>query len=213
MFPIGGFSFSCGLESAIQKNVVTDSVTLRAFARTVLEQSARGDGIGLIAAHRAAAACDIDALIGIDEQVYARKLSDEMRMMSVRMGKKFTELSSQVLAAPLLCKWRECIAAAATPGCYPVALAVNFAAQGLSAQDAFVVHQFGVATAVLGAALRLIRISHIETQKILHELSGSVEEDYEIAAARRLSDMSGYAPLAEILAAVHAKAHVRLFMS
>ncbi|HEV3246515.1 MAG TPA: urease accessory UreF family protein [Beijerinckiaceae bacterium] len=213
MFPIGGFSFSCGLESAIQKDVVTDSVTLHAFARTVVEQSARGDGIGLIAAHRAAAACDIDALIGIDEQVYARKLSDEMRTMSVRMGKKFTELSSQVLAAPLLYKWRECIEAAATPGCYSVALAVNFAAQGLSAQDAFVVHQYGIATAVLSAALRLMRISHIETQKILHELSGSAEEDYEIAAARRLSDMSGYAPLAEILAAVHAKAHVRLFMS
>ena len=28
MFPIGGFSFSCGLESAVQKGVVTDGATL-----------------------------------------------------------------------------------------------------------------------------------------------------------------------------------------
>ena len=54
MFPIGGFSFSCGLESAIQKGVVADVATLDAFARTAVEQAARGDGIALIAAHRAA---------------------------------------------------------------------------------------------------------------------------------------------------------------
>jgi urease accessory protein len=29
----------------------------------------------------------------------------------------------------------------------------------------------------------------------------------------RLEDMAGFAPLAEILAAVHVKAHVRLFMN
>jgi len=32
-------------------------------------------------------------------------------------------------------------------------------------------------------------------------------------AAAGLSDMAGYAPLTEVLGAVHAKAHVRLFMS
>ena len=60
MFPIGGFSFSCGLESAIQKGVVTDAATLHAFVRTAVEQAARGDGIALIAAHGAATAGDID---------------------------------------------------------------------------------------------------------------------------------------------------------
>ena len=58
-----------------------------------------------------------------------------------------------------------------------------------------------------------MKISHIETQTILYQLNGGMEAAYERAAAARLSDMSGYAPLAEILAAVHAKAHVRLFMN
>ena len=213
MFPIGGFSFSCGLESAIQEGVVADAATLHAFARTAVEQSARGDGIALIAAHRAAAAGDVDALILIDEQVHARKLSDEMRTMSVRMGKKFTEMGVHVIGAPLLCTWRERIEASVTPGCYPVALGVNFAVQGLSAREAFVVHQYGLAATILGAALRLMRISHVETQKILYELNGRADAAYERAAAARLSDMSGFAPLTEILAAVHAKAHVRLFMN
>jgi urease accessory protein len=213
MFPIGGFSFSCGLESAIQEGVVADVATLRAFARTAVEQAARGDGIALIAAHRAAASGDVDALIRIDQQVHARKLSDEMRTMSVRMGKKFTEMGVRVIGAPLLRRWRECIDTSVTPGCYPVALAVNFAAQGLPAREAFVVHQYGLAATILSAALRLMKISHVETQTILYELNGRADAGYAHAAAARLSDMSGYAPLTEILAAVHAKAHVRLFMN
>ena len=133
--------------------------------------------------------------------------------MSVRIGKKFTEMGVQVVGAPLLCTWRECIETSLTPGCYPVALAINFAVQGLPARGAFVVHQYGLAATILGAALRLMKISHVETQKILYELNGCAEAAYERAAAARLSDMSGYAPLAEILAAVHTKAHVRLFMN
>jgi urease accessory protein len=133
--------------------------------------------------------------------------------MSVRMGKKFTEMGVQVIGAPLLCAWRDRIETSSTPGCYPVALAINFAVQHLPARQAFVVHQYGVAATILGAALRLMKISHVETQKILYDLNALADPAYESAAAARLSDMAGYAPLTEILAAVHTKAHVRLFMS
>ena len=217
MFPIGGFSFSCGLESAVQTGVVNDRTTLHAFARTALEQAARGDGIALIAAHRAAVTSDVtsdvEALIAIDRQVFARKPSDEARTMSTRMGRKFTEIGVEVVGAPLIRTWLARIAEGATPGCYPVALAVNFAAQGLSGREAFLVHHYGVATAILGAALRLMRVSHVDTQAILFDLNAGVDAAYELAAAAHLSDMAGFAPLSDILAAVHTKAHVRLFMN
>jgi urease accessory protein len=213
VFPIGGFAFSGGLESAIQKRVVTDATTLRAFARTAVEQANRGDGIALVCAHRAALADDMDELVRIDERIYARKLSGETRTMSVRMGKKFTEMGAQVTGSPLLQNWRTCVETGATPGCYPVALAVNFAVQGLSARHAFVVHQYGVATAILSAALRLMRIGHVDTQQILYALNADTEASYQRAAASSVADMTGFAPLAEILAAVHVKAHVRLFMN
>src|SRR5262245_34981645 len=213
MFPVGGFAFSCGVESAIQTGVVSDAATLHAFTRTAVEQAARGDGIALMAAHRAASAGDIETLIGVDEEVYARKLSDETRTMSTRLGKKFTEMGARVIGGPLLHEWRDCIDGSRTPGCYPVALAVTFAADGLPALDAFVVHQTAVAATILGAALRLMKVSHVQTQAILFDLNGRAEAAYDIAAAARLSDMSGFAPMTEILAAVHAGAHVRLFMS
>jgi urease accessory protein len=213
VFPVGGFAFSGGLESAIQKRVVTDAETLHAFTRTALEQAAMGDGIALVQAHRAAVAGDVEEVVRIDEQVYARKLSSEMRTMTVRMGKKFAEMGAEVIGTPLLKAWREKIDASATPGCYPVSLALNFAAQGLPARDAFVVHQYGVASMILSAALRLMKISHVDTQRILYRLDAGADAAYETAAAARLEDMAGFAPLAEILAAVHVKAHVRLFMN
>lgn len=213
MFPVGGFAFSGGLESAIQKRVVTDSETLHAYTRTAVEQAALGDGIALVCAHRAAAAGDMPEVVRIDERVYARKLSRETRTMSVRMGKKFAEMGAEVIGAPLLAAWRAAIDAGATPGCYPVSLAVNFAAQGLTARDAFVVHQYGVAAMILGAALRLMKVSHVDTQRILYRLDAGADAAYEAAAAARLDDMAGFAPLTEVLAAVHVKAHVRLFMN
>lgn len=213
MLPIGGFAFSGGLESAVQQRVVTDQATLLAFARTAIEQAARGDGIALVRAHRAAVAGDIEEIVRIDRLVFARKLSGETRSMSVRTGRKFAQLGALVVRAPPLEAWYASIEAGTTPGCYPVALAVNFAAQQLDARAAFVVHQYGTAAALLSAALRLMRIGHLDTQRMLYELTADVEASFQRAAAADLSDMGGFAPLAEILAAVHVRAHVRLFMN
>jgi len=213
MFPIGGFAFSGGLESAIQTGVVSDAATLLAFARTAVERAGRGDAIGLIHAHRAASTGDVEELVRIDQRILARKLSSEMRTMSQRMGRKLAEMGAKIIGPPLASAWHERVEAGATPGCYPVALAVNFAAQGLDARDAFVVHQYGVAVVILSAALRLMRVSHVDTQRMLHELNADAEAAFQRAAAASLSDMAGFAPMAEILASVHVKAHVRLFMN
>lgn len=213
MFPIGGFAFSGGLESAIQKGVVKDVTSLQAFARTAVEQAALGDGIALIWAHRAAVAGDLAALERIDRQVYGRKLSAETRTMTVRVGKKFAEMGVGITDSPILRAWLERIQEGTTPGCYPVGLAVNFAAQGLPDLDTFIVHQYGVGSMILSAALRLMKVSHVETQRILYELNTDAEAAYELAARSSLADMAGFAPLLEILAAVHVKAHLRLFMN
>ena len=109
VFPIGGFAFSGGL----QTHVVSDAASLLAFTRTAVEQANRGDGIGLVCAYRAAGAGDIDEVVRIDSMVYARKLSGETRTMSVRMGKKFTEMGAQVTGSASLVAWRDRVASGA----------------------------------------------------------------------------------------------------
>lgn len=213
MFPIGSFAFSNGLESAIQKNVVHDADTLEAYTRTAVEQAALGDGIALIHAHRAARAKDLDAAANVDDWVLARKLSSEARTMTVRTGKKLAESAVQITQASLLTDWLERIKEGATPGSYPVTLALVFAAQGLDAREAFIVHQYGVGANILSAALRLMKIGHLDTQRMLYEINADIEAAWENAAAAELEDMAGFAPLTDILAAVHVQTYVRLFMS
>lgn len=213
MLPVGTFAFSSGLESAVQKGVVHDAASLLEYTRTMVAQAARGDAIALLCAHRAALADDVPALLDADRAVFARKLSSEARTMSVRIGRKYVELLANTTGNRAVARWLACIESGQAHGCYPVALGASFAALDLGAREAFVVHQYGVAATVLGAALRLMRIGHPDTQRMLFAINGSIAQDYERAAQASLDDMAGFAPMAEILASVHVHAHVRLFMN
>lgn len=211
--PVGGFSFSNGLESAIQQRIVTDPASLREYVLTLMHQAAGSDGIALLCAHRAAKARDLDALLAIDRATFERKLNEETRLMTVRMGRKLTELADAIMDSDLNRDWIGRIKRAETAGTHPVSLAIALAALGIDGRDAFGVQQYGVATTILGAALRLMRMSFVDTQKILLEATGSVAAAYEAVADATLDDMASFAPMVDILAAVHVKGHVRMFMN
>lgn len=44
VFPVGAFSFSNGLETAVEQGAVHDRTTLQEFVRTVTRAAATGDG-------------------------------------------------------------------------------------------------------------------------------------------------------------------------
>jgi len=66
---------------------------------------------------------------------------------------------------------------------------------------------------ILSAALRLMRIDHMETQTILFAADATAADAYDLVRDAALTDMTAFAPMTDILAAVHARAHVRMFMS
>ncbi|MES2794140.1 MAG: urease accessory UreF family protein, partial [Planctomycetota bacterium] len=110
MLPVGAFSFSNGLESAVQERVVHDLETLRQFVQTATEQAATGDGVAVLEAHRGARAQDLSRIIAADHAVYCRKLNEEARPMITRMGRKLAEMAIHVLPdAPLVENWLACI--------------------------------------------------------------------------------------------------------
>jgi len=213
LLPVGSFSFSNGLESAVQQGVVHDTTTLAEFTTTAVHRAATSDCIALLEAHRAAGGGNLDGVMAADEAVLCRKLSEESRAMTVRMGKRLAELGASVVRVPVLDRCREEIAGHRTPGTYPAVLGVLFAAIGAPEQDAFCVHQYGVAMTTLSAALRLMRIEPRDVQVILHDISSLGEEHYASVRNLSLSDMASFAPAADILAAMHVQAHVRMFMN
>ena len=145
--------------------------------------------------------------------MHNRKLNEEMRLMTVRMGQKLAELAAHVFEAPMVAAWLHAIRSGEAPGSYPIAQALVFAGAELSEHDAFAVHQYGLASMMLGAALRLMRLSHLDAQRILFVVNGAAGGHYARIAGVPLESMASFAPMLDILASVHVKSHVRMFMN
>src|SRR5260370_138745 len=109
---------------------------------------------------------------------YERKLGGETRTVTVRRGRKLAEVATAAGPAPQLGLWLGRVRNGVTPGTYPVGLGVLFTDLGSPEEDAFAVHQYGVAMTVLSAALRLMRIDHRQGQAIFSAPGPTVPGDY-----------------------------------
>ncbi|MDE7468475.1 MAG: urease accessory protein UreF, partial [Muribaculaceae bacterium] len=164
-------------------------------------------------AMRAAKAGNYDDIVKAARNLILFKMNDEARLMLRRMGKKLAELAARMTPDDLLTRWLEDINAENTPGTYPVAQGLIFAAAGLGEEELFASHQYGVINMVLGAALRLVRVSHYDTQDILYRLADGIPALYEQAKDMTFEDMNAFVPQIDILASLHEKGSMRMFMS
>lgn len=213
-FPVGTFSFSNGLETATYEKLVKDADTLEQYTRSVALQAAFSDGVAALLAYRAAKDGDYDRIVDTDREIMLFKMNDEARMMLRRMGKKLAELGVRLFdGETLFNRWLADINAETTPGSYPVAQGIAFALAGLSEYDLYASHQYGVINMVLSAALRLVRVSHYDTQEILFRLSEDVPALYERARTMTYADMNSFVPEMDILASLHEKGTMRMFMN
>jgi len=213
VLPVGAFSFSNGLESAVEHGVVHDLASLQEFMRTVVSQAAASDGVALLQAFRAATKRDQNGIDRADWAVFNRKLNEEMRTMNVRMGRKLAEMAERILGPSVCSDWLQRIKARETPGCYPVGQALVFASLGLSEQDAFAVHQYGLASMMGAASLRLMKLHYLDVQSVMFEINAEAEAAYQRVARRALEDMAAFMPAADVLASAHVHANVRMFMN
>ena len=212
-FPVGTFSFSNGLETASFEGMVHDAGTLRELAQSQALQAAFSDGVAALHAHRAYLRGDYEAIAEADRTLMLFKMNDEARLMLRRMGKKLAELSARLFDSELMSRWLEDIKAEKLTGSYPVAQGIAYAAAGVDEKALFCAHQYGVINMVLSAALRCVKVSHYDTQKILFELSDQVEALYQEASEMELKDMHAFFPELDILASLHEKGNMRMFMN
>lgn len=212
-FPVGTFAFSGGLETAADLGIVHDEATLEEYVRDMARQAAFTDGIAALQAYRGCAAGDYDAVLRADGNAIRCKMNAEARLMTRRMGRKMAELSERIFSDRVLGCWVEDIRRGATPGTYPVAQAVVFAACGISERDMFCSHQYGVINMILGAALRLLRVSHYQTQRIMFRAGGGIAALYAEVRDMDFDDMCAFSPHADIVASLHEKGAKRMFMN
>ena len=212
-FPVGTFSFSNGLETAAHEGIVYNADTLEQYAYAIALQAAYSDGVIALHAYHAAKENKYEALVDADRKLILFKMNEEARQMLRRMGKKLAELGIHIFRQPILQKWLDDIRDEKTPGTYPVAQALAFALAGLSEEELFCSHQYGVINMVLSAALRCVKVSHYDTQRILFKLSEQSQHLFEEVRTMTFEDMNAFVPQIDILASLHEKGNMRMFMN
>lgn len=212
-FPIGSFSFSNGLEAAVHTNIVNDRASLQQYVESIIFQGINNDVIALLMAYNAAHSSDYEMLTLIDEYIFSTKLNEEMRTMSMRMGKKTAEIAIKLFDNQLLSKWLYDIRTDIVNGLYPVTFAIIAQVAGLDEKQVFSSYYYGVANMVLSASLRCMRVSHYDTQLILRNVISQAEEHYKGLNINELNNIFGFSPEIDVLASIHQKGQMRMFMN
>lgn len=212
-FPVGTFSFSNGLETAAHQNLVHDASTLEQFARVASIQAAYTDGVAALCAFRCANKDDYNGVKDADIALNLCKMNAEARLMLTRMGKKLAELGTRLFDNRLLELWLEDIRRERVPGTYPVAQGLIFAAANLSETALYCSHQYGVINMILSAALRCVKVSHYDTQIILQRLTAESLDMIDDVMQMNNNDMYAFVPQLDILASMHEKGNMRMFMN
>ena len=212
-FPVGTFSFSNSLETASFEGIVYDKNTLYEFTQAQALQAAFSDGVAALHAFRAVQNNDYTAVTHIDRFLFNFKMKTAPRLMNSRMGKKLGELTVRLFPDTMIDQWLNDIKSQVTPGMYPIGQGLVFAIAGIGEKELFCSHQYGVMNMVVSAALRCVRVSHYDTQEILFSLSDEVERLYQEVSSLSLEDMNAFYPQLDILASLHEKGNMRMFMN
>ena len=211
--PVGGFSFSNALESAVQYGFVSDADSLAAYTLATMQLSSTTDCVAARTAYGATQAGDFEGIVEADRALCERKLCAELRSMSQRMGRKLAELSASFGNNATLHRWLEAIRSGEVVGSYAVGQGICFAVCGIAEREMFGAMLYGVASMTLNASLRLMRISHLATQRILYELTSRIEGLYAQSKDLTLDQMYAFAPHIDLLSSLHEKGRSRMFMN
>lgn len=212
--PIGTFSFSNGLEGAVGTGIVHDIASLEHYARSMAKQAATTDAVAALHALRAAKAGRYADILLADSLLFASKMNAESRVMLCRMGKKLAELA--VMLSPdnaLIRRWHQDADSDKTHATFPVTQGILFAAYHISSYELYCSQLYGVVNMILSAALRLMRISYRDTQRLLATLCREAAADFDYANSLTIHDMHSFSPQADICSSLHEKGTMRLFMN
>jgi urease accessory protein len=212
-FPTGLYTLSHGLEAFVQAGLVSKT-EVEALVRDYLENVlGPADGVALSHAHRAAEGRDLGRLIEIDRRLFAMKLIREARESSRRVGKRMLTTALKLSPDSLLKDYWGAVHAGACPGNSAAALGAVAATLGIARRQAMLIELYTFATSILGAAMRLVRLDHEEAQLILAQLRPLMVRVVQENIDKGLQEMRAFAPLIDIMGAVHERARVRLFIS
>lgn len=210
-YPVGAYSYSHGLEMAVEEGRVTDRATLIAYVTTVLRAGAgRIDGALLVAAWRAAAAGEAARLDELTALAAAWRGTAETALESLAQGQAFAAVTQAAWPEPRFAAF-----VARHPRALTHALAFGAAAgfQGVPLRPALAGWLAGFAASLVSAGMRLVPLGQTDGQVATAALQPVVEAAADAALAAELETLGTAAPLLDLLSMRHETQYTRLFRS
>jgi urease accessory protein len=212
-FPSGSYTLSHGLEGYAQDRAIAGTELPALLDDLLLHAIGPADATALALAHQGASAGDWELVRSADERLHASKLTREPRQASSRIGRQLLDLCGEVFPSGPLTRLTELVAAGETPGTQPVVVAVVSAGTGVDRERAVTTNLFAFCTSFAGAALRLRLADHRSAQTLIRGAAPAIEQAADAALRRRLDDIGGCAPMADVMSARHELAEAKLFAS
>jgi urease accessory protein len=210
-YPIGAFSYSSGIEWAVEKGDVRDAASLQEWLAVIIAEGAGFcDAVCFAHAWRALACRDEATLRMVAELALALAPSKERHLETSAQGQAFLDITR----AAWPCGALDRLAALAQSGvALPVAVAVACAGHGVALAPALHCYLHALAANLISAGVRLIPLGQSEGQRILAAIEGLVGATAARALATELDDAGGAAMRADLASMHHETQHTRLFRS
>jgi urease accessory protein len=215
--PVGGFSHSEGLESAVEAGHVHDEATARGWLRAQLELAiARSDGPVVAAAHAAWSAGDVAAAEALDAWVHSTRESAELRLAASQTGHSLAVwLRQGAQAADARVAALAGLSRDRGGPTWPVAFALAAVLAGAPPRTGGLAHAFAWCENQVQAAVKAVPLGQAAAQRILEHLAAAVPAavDHALAVAAGHAPRQAFAPHLAILSARHEVQYSRLFRS
>lgn len=211
--PVGGFSYSEGLESAVEAGLVHDEASACTWIVDQLHLGLARSDLPIVAqAMRAWRADDHTRVRELNSWVLQTRETRELRQQTEQMGRSLVEWARSLgeFAGQAITRLQD---ARLDPPSYPVACACALATGPGGERDALFGFAFGWAENLVQAAIKSVPLGQSAGQRILARLS--LEIPGAVDHARQLGDdgRQAFTPGLAILSARHETQYSRLFRS
>ena len=210
-YPVGAFSYSSGIEWAVESGDIKDAETLRAWLAVMIgEGSGFCDAALFVHAHRAIAANDTAGLRAVAELAAALVPSKERLLETTTQGRAFLEATRAAWPCQALARldaaWDGAVA-------LPVAVGIACAGHGIACEPALQAFLHALTANWISAGVRLIPLGQSDGQRVLAALEATVATTATRALKTPLDDVGSSALRADLARMRHETQYTRLFRS
>ena len=196
VLPVGAYSYSGGLEAAVEAGSVKDAESAARWIGDVIEFSiARLDAPVLLRM--------LDDPQGWNERYLASRETAELRAETVQMGYSLNRLLPELGVAPL----------EIDEPSFPAAFAQAARAWKIPAREALVAYLWAWAENQVMAAVKAVPLGQTDGQKMLLALGARMEAMVETAQGLADDEIGSFAPGLAMLSSRHETQYSRLFRS